>query len=252
MSEESAFTSEQLGQILEEVAGYEVKLSEDPTQPHLGHKYLQQKIAQCRGFLNRVQFYIQKVGKHEKDLRLRVNLKELDIEFKINQKLADDPLVRQQPSIGDRKALAIAQLKTEHEELAQLKIDLMDAQETLKLLKMKYGDLRGANTDIKAQRQLVKDDMQAWSEGDEGYTKPQAAEDGTVPDGMAPPVTDKIDPKDVLDPNKPPEDLPSPRDAVHAKQISEFLNSGSVKSASDEVPEPPISYVSYNDLLKNS
>lgn len=236
------YTEAQLRQILEEVAKYQVELAEDPTLPELGTRYLQKCIAQCRSFLNRVQYYLQRVGRYEKELRLKVKLAEMDIELKINEKLADDPVVRQQPSINDRRALAIAQLKQEHEELAKLKIDLMDHQETLKLLKMKYGDLRSANADIKSQRQLVKDDIAGWAEGGEGYTRPQAKQDGTMDDGMPPPVTSKIDPKDILDPEKRPDDLPEPRDAIHAQQIAEFL---------DTEPEKPISRVSYDDLLKD-
>lgn len=249
----TGFTGDQLSAVLEEIAEYQIELEEDPTQPHLGNKYLQQKIAQCRGMINRVQYYLQKIGKYEKELRLKVKLGEMDIEFKINEKLADDPIVRQQSSINDRRALAISQLKQEHEDLAKLKIDLMDVQETLKLLKMKYGDLRSSNTDIKAQRQLVKDDVQAWGSGENGYTPPQARQDGTIPDGMPPPVTGKIDPQDVLNPDKRPEDLPEPRDAVHAQQIAEFFSSSppkpKLKDTEDSTPAKTAD-ITYDDLLK--
>jgi hypothetical protein len=256
MAEESGFTFEQLQKILEEIANYHVELDPDPTQPHLGIKYLQQKIAQCRNFLNRVQYYLQIVGRFERDLKVRLQIKETDIEFKINMKLADDPVVKQQPTLDERKAVAIATLKDEYEDLTECKRRLLDAQETLKLLKMKYGDLRATSGDIKAQRQLVKDDMQAWTEGGQGYTRPQARADGSIPDGMPPPVTTRIDPRDVLDPNKKPDDLPKPRDEIHAQQIASFFGSGAPEKPDQDPPKQeesaPIAEpsITYDDLLK--
>jgi hypothetical protein len=217
--------SEELQQILEEIAEYQIDLVEDPTGPELGTRYLQERIATCRKFLNRVQFYLQKVGKYERELKIDLKIKEMDIDLKINGKLADDTIVRQQPSIDDRKALAISQLRDEHEALAEIRLKMLDVQETQKLLKMKYGDLRAANADIKAQRQLIKDDMQAWMGGEEGYTRPQPQPDGSAPKGMPPPVVKKVNPRDLLDPDKEPDRLPPPRDAEHVKQISEFLAS---------------------------
>lgn len=260
MPRESGYTFEQLQEILEEIATYQVELEEDPTQIHLGTRYLQQKIAECRRYLNRVQFYLQRIGKYERELKLELQIQETDIDFKINGMLADDPVVKQQPTLDERKAVAIATLKAEYEVLTGLKRKLLDAQETTKLLKMKYGDLRATNADIKAQRQLVKDDMAAWTGGDEGYTAPRAKQDGTMDGGMAPPITRRIDPNDILDPDKRPEDLPEPKDEIHAQQIASFFNTNPPKKPEKKAEQQEESEDStpvtgpmftYDDLLKD-
>ena len=217
-------SKDQLDQMLEEVAGYTVKLEEDPTLPELGTKYLQRILAQCRNYMNRVQHYMQLAMRAERTLLTEIKQAELDFEFKIKDKLADDPLVRQQRALDDRKALAESLLKTEQDNLRGLKIKLIDIQETVKLLKFKYGDLQRTNGDIKMQRTLVKDDKMAQLAGEEGYNKPQVGQDRSVPNGMPAPVTlEPLGPTDILDPTKRPAELPEPIDAAHAQQISEFL-----------------------------
>jgi hypothetical protein len=252
-----------LDSILQEIAGYEVKLEEDPTLPTLGYKYLQRSIAQCRQYLNRVQYYLQSVRRYEKNLKARVRELELDLELKLADKLADDDLVRQQPAAQDRKALAISQLRAEHENLATLRVRLLDVEETVKLIKLKYDDLHRTNLDIKLQRQIVKDDRTGWEGPDgEGYSAPQANQDGTIPGGMVPPVTSAdVNPEDLLE-GREPEGLPEPRDAGYARQMQDFISgrtSGSPSDAepdygSDAGPEPsgaPVAGVmSYDDLLE--
>jgi hypothetical protein len=220
------YSSEQLSSILEEIATLSVDLVEDPTGPELGVRYLNSRVAECRRYLNRVIYYVQSVGKQVKDLTVETRQMELDLELKLAQKLADDELVRKQPSIEDRKALAMMFLKPEHDNLASLRVELLDASETLKIIKMKHQDLIRTGADIRSQRQFVKDDMDARLSGGQGYDKPQAKQDRSITGGMPPPVIPgEIDPKDLLDPNKRPDDMPEPVDEMHAQQIVEFFSS---------------------------
>ncbi len=210
--------------MLEEVAGYTVQLEEDPTRPELGTKYLQRILAQCRNFQNRVQHYMQLAMRAERTLLTEIKQAELDFEFKIKNALADDPLVRQQRALDDRKALAETLLKVESDNLRTLKIRLIDVQESVKLLKFKYGDLQRTNGDIKTQRALVKDDKMAQLAGEEGYNQPQTNKDRSVPNGMPPAVSaEPLGPQDILDPTRKPEELFEPLDETHAQQMSEFL-----------------------------
>src|SRR5271157_5300473 len=96
------YNKESLDQILIEIAEYQVELKEDPTLPELGTKYLQRILAQCRNYLNRTQYYYQMVKRIERELKVNLKMTELDLEFKIKEKLADDVLVRKEPSIEDR------------------------------------------------------------------------------------------------------------------------------------------------------
>jgi hypothetical protein len=228
-------THDILDRILEEISKYEIELDEDPTQPHLKQAYLQQIVAQCRRYQNRVHYYLTTVKRYESSLRRNIKQNELDFDLKINERLADDSIVRQGPSIEDRKARAIMMLKTEHDILAELKVALLDAEEYYKIIKSKYDQLRQTAADIRLQRALVRDDIMERIGGGSGYTKPQANQDGTIEGGLPPVVKTKaIEPKDLFDPIKRPDDMPEPIDAKHAQLMAEFLNKHPEKSSSVE------------------
>lgn len=245
------FDKSKLQSILDEVSEYSVELEADPTLPNLGTTYLQRVISECRNYMNRVMHYMQVIKIQEKNTKIRLKACELDLERKMAEKLSDDILVRKQPSIEDRKALASTMLAEEYENIAHLRSDLLDVEETYKLLKIKYDHLRGTSQDIKTQRSLVKDDAMVRMAGGEGYSKPSINQDRSVPHGMkAPVVNDNLNPEDLLDPNKRPEDLPIPKDATHAQMIADFLNSQSTSPVSRSEPiKEEIRSINYEDLV---
>lgn len=226
-------TQEQLNQIIEEIARYEVELESDPTQPHLGTTYLQKVIAKCRAYQNRAQYYIQIVKLYEKQVKLDLRTRELDLEFKMREKLADDPVVRKQASVRDREAVAATLLREEFDAVAGLKVILIDIEETVKLIKSKYDQLRQTSQDIRMQRTLIKDDKEAQMIGGDGYVRPTSRQDRSVPNGMPAPIRPRVEPKDMLDPAKRPDDFPEPIDESHAEMMAGFLNSH---------PEPRLSW----------
>ena len=246
----SYITIPKINEMLEEVSLYEITLVEDPTAPTLGTRYLQKILSTCRNYLNRTLFYLQAVQRHEKYLKSKAKEYELDLEFKSQEMLANDPIVRRQSAIDDRKALATAMLANEYKVLSVLKVELMDAEQSIKLLKLKYDHLRATSSDIKLQRAMIRDDKMFISEG--GYMQPQANADGSVSGDLPPPVGKLINPSDLLDPNKRPDDLPEPVDGVHAEQIASFFNSKSdpEQSVSDDtVDNQPESFINYSDLI---
>jgi len=151
-------------------------------------------------------------------------------------------------------------LRQEHEVLARFRVEIQNLDDTVRLVKARYDDLRHTNGDIKLQRQLVKDEIAGLADG--GYAPPQSREDKTIPGGLPPPVRpESINPDDLLDPAKRPDDLPEPRNPSHAKQIANFFGNKPVREATpatkaapaDEAPEEPapaVRSVSYEDLLK--
>ena len=252
---------DKLEEILEEIAGYEVELEVDPTKPQLGYAYLQRVLAQCRSYLNRVTHYLQITRRYEKNLRRKIQDFELDLDLKLAEKLADDELVRRQPAAQERRALAVSMLKEEHRNLALLKAEFLNLEETVKIIKAKQDSLKRTNGDIRLQRQMVKDDRDVWEGGDEGYTKPQRREDGSVPDGLPPPVSDKkIEAEEVLSGGRPAEPIPEPRDASASSEISAFYGTkvdgsdggGPPPGPTDEPEEAAVEaagVVTYEDLL---
>ena len=257
------FSKEQIDTILSEIVQFEVDLSEDPTLPNLGIRYLQKVVAQCRNYTNRVAYYLQSMARMERELLRELKILEMDLDFKTQEKLADDPIVRKQPSIDDRKALTYSMLKIENQRVAELRAELLDLQESIKIVKFRHAELQRTAHDIKTQRNLVKDDMQDQLSGGPGYTKPQAEQDGSVAGGLPPPVNVKpLEPADMFDPEKRPDDMPEPVDEAHAKQIVAFLQAHPIKpsktmidqssdnsNSKTESEQPQIVSISYDDLL---
>jgi len=246
-------TPEKMGEMLEEIGSYEVELEPDPTQPHLGTRYLQKALSDCRNYMNRVQYYLSQVKMHERSIRTRLKLAESDFELKIAEKLADDVLVRKQSSIEDRKALAMTMLRDEHTYMATLRGELADTEDTAKLIKAKYDHLKGTVADIKMQRSLVRDDAMIRMEGAGGFDKPVINQDRSVPAGMrAPVMKDDLNPTDLLSGAKRPDYVPEPVDTQHAQMIADFFNS---KISTDEPvvvanAKPDLSKMSsYDDLF---
>ena len=249
--------------VIEEIALYSVELVEDPTLPEHGAAYLNKATATCRNYSNRVLYYIQSISSTLRHLRMELKQAEMDLDLKINTALSDNAVVRQQPSIEDRKALANSIHKDENHIIADLRVRILDLEETGKILRMRYTDLQRTMTDIKLQRQIVKDDHEGWMTGGGGYVTPQTNKDRTVPDGMRAPIKPRLDPKDLLDPAKRPADLPEPVDAVHASQIAAFFDNESesvVKQEQEpekptlsepEIPATATKTVSYEDLLSD-
>lgn len=247
-----------LNKILDEISVYTIELVEDPTLPEYGNPYLIAQISKCRHYLNRVQYYLQKCSAHEKNLKKQLLVLKTDIDIKIKNKLADDELVRKQPSITDRVALATAQLAEEHEELGRISSELQDLTETVKIIKMKQRDLQATNNDIKTQRQMIRDDRLTNGNGDGSSSVRN--QDGSIPGGM-PPVANKakIDPRDLLDDGKRPDDMPIPKDLAHARQIADFFNSidkvdpvpsSSMTKKEEETEDSPVDVgLQYEDLL---
>ncbi len=251
-----SLTPEKMMDMLEEIGGYEVALEADPTQPHLGTKYLQKVLSECRNYMNRVQYYLSQVKMHERQLRTQLKIAESDFDLKIAEKLADDVLVRKQPSIEDRKALAMTMLRDEHTLIANLRMQLTDSEETGKLIKAKYDHLKGTVSDIKMQRSLVRDDAMIRMEGGSGFDRPVINQDRSVPNGMRAPVTrDDLNPTDLLDGAKRPDYMPEPVDAAHAQMIADFFSTRNpvshISAFEQESASPDLSKTdAYGDLFK--
>ena len=218
-------SKEKLDEMLEEISVYEIKLVPDPTLPHLGMKYLQKVLSECRNYTNRVLFYLQAVMRSEMNLKRESDLRKLDFELKMQDLLADDMTVRARPSISDRNAVAGKMLTAEKTAMAEIAAELSYTQQTKAILDNRYKELQKTSMDIKLQRSMVRDDISDQLSGGEGYSKPQTNQDGSVQGNLRPPVNVKpIDPSDILNDDTRPQDMPVPKDAEHAGQIAAFLS----------------------------
>lgn len=241
-----AFTKEQLDKILEEVSAFQIELEPDPTLPHLGGTYLRELVSKCRNYSNRVQHYMRQVAIQTRELSRELKIKQLDLEMKTQELLAEDERVRRQSNIKDREAMAAGLLKQEHLERDALQVAISDLMEVQKILRSSHRELAGTNQDIKSMRQMVKDDR----DGD-GYTAPHRNQDRTVPGGLPGVVrAHKIDPKDLLDPETRPADIAAPVDEAHARMMTDFLNDAPADAVPAQAEEDaPIKSINYDDLL---
>ncbi|MGW8179297.1 MAG: hypothetical protein ACWGQW_11130 [bacterium] len=234
---------EKIERILEEIATYEVDLAPDPTLPELGLAYIQKVISICRQYLNRVQYYLQIAKRYEKNLRRARQIYELDLEMKMADLLADDPIVRQQKAVPDRRALALTRLREEHRMLGRFRVEMQEIDDAIKIIKSTYSNLRNTNSDIRLQRQLVKDDKDDQMGGDKGYNAPTANQDRTYDMGMPPAVRSAdIDPTEIRVGVQNEENM--------AKEIKNEALRDFLKKTSPEEPAKPIESVKYQDLLK--
>lgn len=226
--------------VLDEIAQYFLDLEEDPTQLHLGMKYISKQIAKCRLYTNRVQSYMQKIKRYENRLRADLQVAELDLNLKMSGLLADDVIVRKQPSIEDRKALAATSLVKEYRAVAALKAEISEAEETYKIVKQKHIELKNTQNDIKTQRIIVKDDILAQLGGEGGYARPQSNQDRTIDGGLPPPVTTPIDPSDLLEGTKQTQPAFTPIHESDIGRLKAFLEQSPVATepkAENPAPE---------------
>lgn len=219
-------SSKKLEDMLEEVINFEVELAIDPTSVNGStSKYLQGRLSTCRSYINRTLHYLQLCKRYEKNVKKVLKLCELDLEFKQADLLSEDPHVKSGPSIKDRMALVHTKLKNEIEAKNSIAAEIQNLEDIIKLLKTKYDDLKQSNADIKLQRQIIKDEIDAYMGGEEsGYNKPQTDGRGFVENNMKPPVKIvDINPSDLLGDNNKAETIPQKEEPGY-KSISDFFD----------------------------
>jgi hypothetical protein len=257
---DARLTPEQMEAILEEVATFQVDLEPDPTLPSLGTKYLQDVLARCRNYLNRISSYMQQLRKYERQVTMELRIAETDVEKKSADMLADNVIVRKGPSIEDRKAIIRTLLSGEFELITRLKLELSDATETYKIVKQVYDHLQRTSGDVKLQRSIVRDDKLSLLGGDPSVDVDGRRPDKSLPGGMPPMATSPVPSvDDIMDPSRRPDDLPEPVDGAHARMIQEWLSSNPKKEEGAPAPSDPsdsdaerkrVASISYSDLLK--
>lgn len=235
---------EKLEEILNQVSAFSVDLVEDPTLPEFGIRYITKVSAVCRNYQNRVQTYMQEVKRAEISLKREIKILETDVELKTNELLSKDEVVRKQSSIEDRKALAFSLISADHQNLSEARLELQDVEESYKILKMRYDQLKLTSNDIKIQRLAVKDEMDFVKDGGGGTSK-SARSGGVIERGMPPIVN--INDRNIVDEvyrgESPVEPIPRRRDFSEAERdIQMFLksNGSSISDVKSSVGSDPI------------
>ena len=141
--------------VFKELAKMDVPLEADPLA--YGPKYLAAKIARCRNYLSRTeQIYSELSFRLSVAKRLKLRA-EAEFSVKEAHLLTNDPTVRSQRSVSDRKAQVVMQLVEEMKFLNSVSEVLQDLDNTLTVVKSKRADLKDIQGRIRDQMKLCQE-----------------------------------------------------------------------------------------------
>lgn len=141
--------------IFQELSRMDVTLEQDPLS--YGPKYLTAKIARCRNYLSRTEQLFNEISYRlsvAKRLKLRC---ETDFTVKESHLLTNDPTVRSQRSVSDRKAQVVMALIEEKRVIQEVESVLQDLENTLTVVKSKRADLKDIQGRIRDQIKLCQE-----------------------------------------------------------------------------------------------
>lgn len=158
----------------------QVNLDPDPLQ--YGPKRLNNKVAECRGFLSRCERIFLDLSQHLHRLRrehLRTS-EDYDLQFK--DLIANDPETRAGRNVADREATASMKLRSEKEKINQLAIQIQDLETVVAIVKAKRLDLKDIQNRIKDQFKICQEEIGLGSRwGSRTSTVPQEIPEPTKP-----------------------------------------------------------------------
>lgn len=190
--------------IYKEIGELRIELEPDPTI--LGARYIQGVTSKCRNYLNRVTQIRIQLSQKKRNLMMQVAGAETALSIERSRLLAEDDTVKRGSNIADREAIANTMLRRQINDIASMKMDLLDIETVDKAVKMSHDELIRTSQEIKVQRSLLFSDRTSGA----GYG------DETPIDGSKPP--------------------PPPTGEINENEL-ENLMKGSVPLVSDPAPE---------------
>lgn len=153
--------------IYDEINTLVIELEADPVT--LGTQYLNNLIACCRNYLNRCSSILLEVSREKRDVAARLRAEEAAYQVSFDELLATDERVRVLPNIEDRRSTINVFLRDQRNSIEALKRELQDLEYVEKAVRHRHNELKSTNTDIKMQRQMVRDELDTGAfYGDEG------------------------------------------------------------------------------------
>jgi hypothetical protein len=151
----------QVEQIFAEIATFRIELEPDPTV--LGPQYINQVLAQCRNYLNRASATLLTLNKLRRELKRELSGEQTALEIEKDQLLATNEVVKRQPSVRDREAVANTMLRPRLNKIATLNGDLLDLETVEQAVKLVHSELVRTSADIKTQRSTLHTDRTTGS-----------------------------------------------------------------------------------------
>lgn len=140
-----------------ELKKMEVKL--DPNPIEYGPKRFNNKIAQVRAMLNRVEQIFLQTSEDLHYFQRIINAKRTLYELEKRDLMINDPKCRVGRSQGEREALADVQLRDDLESLATLELAAQDLETLMVSIKSRRTDLKNAQSRMRDQMKLLEHDL---------------------------------------------------------------------------------------------
>jgi hypothetical protein len=148
---------ERVTEIYDLLPTYVITLDPDPRSR--GPAYLADLIAQCRNHLNAVGFLQHEVHREKHVVARDLRAHEAAFQVSFDEHLANDERVRRLPSIEDRKATVNLFLRTERQQIEDLRRILSDLEMVDKAIRHRHKELTSTMAEIKLQRSLIQDEI---------------------------------------------------------------------------------------------
>jgi hypothetical protein len=174
-----------------EIAQLRIELEFDPTV--LGTQYINRVISQCRNYLNRISQILLQLSREKRVLKRQLSGEETALSVERDTLMAEDDVVRRQPNIRDREAVANTMLRDRLSRISTLKFELMDVEAVEQAVKMVHQELIRTSAEIKTQRSLMHTDRLTGA----GYGDEFSSGDSRDEKGRLIPRRDDIDELDL-------------------------------------------------------
>jgi hypothetical protein len=147
-------TPQELEDLYKKLDQMVVVLSEDPTVQ--GPAMLQKQISQIRAHLNDLGVYVQRISREKYQVARELAIKQTSFDAESDKKLAEDAVVKQLPSLADKKASINTALAVQLAEINTLKLQLSDLEFVDKTLKFRHQELQDTMSAVRLQRSLIE------------------------------------------------------------------------------------------------
>jgi len=154
-------TPERVSEIYEGLGALVVALDSDPKSR--GPGYLQEAIAQIRGYLNTSSFYLTEVLRERHQTELALEAMEAAFQVRSDELMAEDKRVRSLPSIDDRKSMVNLLLRDDLKEIRVFRRELKNLGHVERVVRHRHKELDNTMSAIRLQKSLIETELRTGS-----------------------------------------------------------------------------------------
>ena len=196
----------------QDLSAMQLDLDADPLA--LGPKRINQKTAECRGFLSKTERMFLEVSQDLYWYKREHRRALADFELAVQDLMTNDPEVRAGRNITDREAVAHTKLRSDRERISVLQFASEDLEAVLSVIRTKRNDLKDIASRLRDQLKICQEEITLggrWgssrriSGGGEDISQPDGVEallDSVLATTPTKPEMDEIDLEEVTPPSE--------------------------------------------------